>query len=149
MLRGSRADPAVTNASAATIKQRKRKALVIPPFMWSKFAGMEQCFAELIREDADRLLTHTSDTTSIYEDMGKHLEACYHPNVFFGLLGIKRLRQKYKNLRKSTNAFVSHRKTSGNARYTFPRVHVQASRLRESYSVAIIPVLPWYHCFVV
>ena len=126
MLQSSGAVSAVKNASAVTIKRKKRKASVTPPFMWVKFPGMELYFAELLRENADRLRTHTSDTTPLYADMRLRLEARFKTNALQGPEGIARLRQKYKNLRKKINTYVIHQSTPGNERYALPHVYVSA-----------------------
>ena len=120
MSQSSGAVSAIQYASAATTKQRKRKAPVNAPFLWGNFPGMELCFAKFVRANADRLRAYTSDTTPIYVDIGKRLEARFKTNAFQGVEGIKLLRQKYKHLRDCAYAHVYPRSRSGNARYALP-----------------------------
>ena len=119
----SAAVSAVKKPSVRIVKPRKRKDAVNPPFVWSKHPGMELAFANMIRENADRLLTHTSDTTPIYIDMGVRLMARFETKAFEGPTGIERLRQKYKNMRTVTGAHVRHQNTSGNEKYALPHVY--------------------------
>ena len=95
---------------------RKRKAPVVPPFLWKAFPGLKIAYAELVRDRAGRLQSSTGDTTPVFEEMGRLLEARFDAKAFFGHKGTQRLKQEYRNMKRVCGNFVSKHSISGNGR---------------------------------